>query len=124
MKRPVLLFLAVFSFATFLVGISAGDSRAVMKATVLNPEAYPPPITQLPMAPRVDTLKGKTLYIIDVRFVFCEPFFEELVDWFAKNMPDVKTVWKQKAGAYGEDDPELWAEVKEKADAAILAPGH
>ncbi|MBP1713496.1 MAG: Thiol-disulfide oxidoreductase protein [Deltaproteobacteria bacterium] len=123
MKRHVFLLAAIF-FAVVPLCLSAGGSTAVTKTTVLNPEAYPPPITQLPMAPRVDTLKGKTLYIIDVRFVFCEPFFEELVDWFAKNMPDVKTVWKQKAGAYGLDDPELWAEVKAKADAAIVAPGH
>jgi hypothetical protein len=124
MKKVILCFMIIVSCTIFLAGIPVSDSYAATKISVLNPEAYPPPIQQKSMANRVDTLKGKTLYIIDVRFVFCEPFFEEMVDWFAKNMPEVKTVWKQKAGAYGEDDPKLWAEVKERADAVILAPGH
>ena len=34
------------------------------KITVLNPLGQPPPIALVPMAPRLDTLDGKTIYIV------------------------------------------------------------
>ena len=36
--------------------------------TVLNPTGYPPQITAKPMAPRLDTLNGKIIYLVDCRF--------------------------------------------------------
>ena len=44
--------------------------------------------------------------------------------WFAQNMPTVKTVFRKKAGAYAEDDPKLWAEIKANAYATVMAIGH
>ena len=41
-------------------------------------------------------------------------------EWFAENIPSVKTVLVRKKGGFGEDDPELWAKVKAEGDAAIL----
>ena len=38
------------------------------KIRVMNPMGYPPKITQLGMAPRLDTLDGKTVYLVDCRF--------------------------------------------------------
>ena len=35
---------------------------------VYNPMGYPPKIEQLGMAPRLDTLEGKTVYLVDARF--------------------------------------------------------
>ena len=49
---------------------------------------------------------------------------KEMMDWFAKEMPQVKLVYREKAGSYGESDPKLWAEIKGKGDAAIIAVGH
>lgn len=92
--------------------------------TVLNPRGNPPPIQLLPMAPRLDSLDGKTVYIVDIRFSGGHSFLHEMIDWFAKNMPKVNTVFREKSGNYFEDDPALWAEIKEHGDAMIMAIGH
>ena len=94
------------------------------KITVLNPRGQAPSIPLVPMAPRLDTLDGKTVYLVDVRFEGGKSFLLEMKDWFAKNMPKVKTVFREKAGPYMDDDPKLWAEIKEKGDAMIMAIGH
>ncbi len=92
--------------------------------TVLNPRGQPAPIHLEPMAPRLDTLDGKTVYLIDTRFSGGYSLLQEMINWFAKNMPTVKTVFREKSGDYFMDDPELWAEIKEKGDAAVMAIGH
>jgi hypothetical protein len=92
--------------------------------TVLNPRGKPPAIPLVPMAPRLDTLDGKTVYFVDVRFPGGGGFLHELMDWFAQNRPKVKTVFREKAGSYMDGDPKLWAEIKEKGDAMIIAIGH
>ena len=49
-----------------------GNQRANVegnkKITVMNPVGYPPKITPKPMAPRLESLDGKTLYLVDPRF--------------------------------------------------------
>ena len=92
--------------------------------TVLNPRGKPPGIPLVPMAPRLDSLDEKTVYIVDSRFVGGYSLLQEMVDWFAKNLPKVKTVFREKTGSYFDDDPTLWAEIKEKGDAMIMAIGH
>ena len=91
---------------------------------VLNPRGQPPPIKGIPVAPRLDTLAGKTVYIIDIRFPGTEVLFDEIQKWFAAKMPEVKTVVRQKKGDYFADDPELWAEIKKNGHAAIIGVGH
>ncbi len=76
------------------------------------------------MAPRLDTLDGKTVYFVDVRFSGGGSFLREMMDWFAQNRPKVKTVFREKAGSYMDGDPKLWDEIKEKGDAMIIAVGH
>jgi hypothetical protein len=46
--------------------------------------------------------------------------FEEIQAWFEKNMPSVKTVIKRKRGPYSSDDPELWKEIAQKGNAALV----
>ena len=92
--------------------------------SVLNPRGTQPPIQLTPLAPRLDTLNGKTIYLVDVRFMGGDIFLQQVQTWFTENMPEVKTVFKEKQGSYGEDDPELWAEIKEHGDAMIIAIGH
>jgi len=36
----------------------------------------------------------------------------------------VTTVYRLKAGAFADDDPKLWAEIKANGNAAIMAIGH
>jgi len=76
-----------------------------------------------PLAPRLDTIQGKTVYLIDVGFGGGWEFLEETVAWFARNMPGVKTVLQHKRGIMFVDEPEMWAEIKEKGDAVIFGVG-
>jgi hypothetical protein len=92
--------------------------------TVLNPRGKPPSITLVPMAPRFDTLDGKTVYFVDIRFPGTETFIREMMAWFNKNMPRVKTEFRSKVGSMFDDDPKLWAEIKEKGDAVVMGLGH
>ena len=92
--------------------------------TVLNPRGKPPSTPLVPMAPRLNNLDGKTVYFVDVRFPGGDSFLREMMDWFAQNRPKVKTVFREKSGSYMDGDPKLWAEIKEKGDAMIMAIGH
>jgi len=94
------------------------------KITALNPRGMPPPITLIPMAPRLSTLDGKTIYLISDGFPGADHFLAQVATWFQKNMPSVKTVYRLKAGGFADDDPKLNAEVKANGQAVIMAIGH
>ena len=94
------------------------------KVTAVNPKGTPPPIQLIPMAPRLDTLNGKTVYLVDTGFHGSDVLLGQIQAWFGRNMPGVTTVFKRKAGPYAEDDPALWKEIKEKGNAVIMAVGH
>jgi hypothetical protein len=97
---------------------AAGDMQA------LNPKGAPPPVMLVPMAPRLDNLEGKTVYLVDTGFMGGGTLLLEMQAWFKQNMPTVTTVFRKKAGSYMEEDPPLWKEIKEKGNAAIMAVGH
>jgi hypothetical protein len=92
--------------------------------TVLDPRGQPTNVVQpLPLAPRLETLQGKTVYVIDIGFGGGWEFLEETVAWFARNMPGVNTVLQHKRGIMFVDEPEMWADLKQKADAVIFGVG-
>lgn len=73
------------------------------------------------MADRHGTLDNKTVYLIDTGFGGSSRFMIQLQQWFARAMPSVKTVRKRKPGVpFMGSAPELWNEIKEKGDAAVL----
>jgi hypothetical protein len=94
------------------------------KITVLNPMGYPPQITQLGMAPRLDTLEGKTVYLVDCRFDDGDLLMGQMQAWFSEHMPSVQTILRSKSGTYHDDDPELFQEIVENGDALVLGVGH
>jgi hypothetical protein len=96
----------------------------VNKIQILDPRGYPPQIVQLGMAPRLDTLEGKIVYLVDCRFDDGDILMQQMQAWFTEHMPSVQTVLRRKSGVYTEDDPELFAEIKEKGDALVLGVGH
>lgn len=100
------------------------SSGASEKITGLNPRGIPPAIKLIPMAPRLTTLNGKTVYLISDGFPGADIFLAQVKKWFAKNMPDVKTIYRLKAGGFAADDPKLNAEVKANGNAVIMAIGH
>jgi hypothetical protein len=92
--------------------------------TVLNPTGYPPKITAKPMAPRLDTLNGKTVYLVDCRFDDSDVFLKEMQGWFKDHMPSVDARFIQIRNVYTKDDPETWQEIRENGAAAIVGVGH
>jgi len=101
-----------------------GASAGVVKLTALNPRGLPPPITLIPMAPRPASLDGKTIYLVSDGFPGADAFLNQISIWFKKNMPSVTTVYRLKAGGFADDDPKLFAEIKAKGQAVIMAIGH
>ncbi len=93
------------------------------KITVLNPCGTPAPIQRIPMAPRLESLEGKTIYIVDVHFPRTHAFFEEMQRLLASRYPGTTWVLRTKTGTYFHNDPQLWAEIKEKGNGAILGIG-
>jgi hypothetical protein len=102
----------------------AGAAPSGARFTALNPKGSPPPVKLIPMAPRLDTIHGKTIYLVDTGFMSGGVLLEQMQVWFQKNYPDVTVVFRKKAGAYMEDDPPLWKQIKANGNAAIMAIGH
>jgi hypothetical protein len=80
-------------------------------------------LSSMKMAERLDTLEGKTVYLVSTGFAGAREFLEELQDWFKRNRPGVKTVLKSKTSSMFTDEPELWQEIKENGDAVIFGVG-
>ena len=92
--------------------------------TAFNPLGQPPPLVLLPLAPRLDSIKGKTIYVVDTKFPASKPFFEEVVKILKDKYPDTTWIPRDKIGSYFDDDPKLWAEIKEKGHGMIILIGH
>jgi len=104
----------------------------LLRSAVLNPEAYrtvraaggdvPSETGSFrSLAPRLDSLNGKTIYLVDTGFGGSGKFLDQVQAWFAEHMPSVKTVRRRKTGnIFRDDTKDLWAEIKEKGQAAIL----
>jgi len=75
------------------------------------------------MAPRLETLENKTIYLVDTGFAGANEFLQEVQEWFNQNMPAVKTVLHVKGGNTFADDPETWALCKKDADGVVLGVG-
>ncbi len=98
-----------------------GDRRRI---SCLNPMGYPPKVLPKPMAPRLDTLEGKTVYLVDARFDDADIFLKQMQDWFGEHMPGVTTQMIRLSSVYTKDDPATWNEIKANGDAAIIGVGH
>ena len=94
------------------------------RITVLDPTGYPPKISAKPLAPRLDTLNGRTVYLVDCRFDDSGLFLEQIQAWLAEHLPDVTTVLKPISSVYLVDDPKTWDEIRARGHAAILGVGH
>ena len=109
---------------TILLGPSALAQTDDARITVLNPTGNPPPIERRAMAPRPESLDGRTIYLVDVTFNGGDLFLQEMQQWMQANMPEVNPVYRIKRGAYSTDDPELWREIQAEGGLMIMAIGH
>ena len=81
--------------------------------------APPPPASS--GAKRLDTLENKTVYLVDTGFGGSYNFMLQLQQWFKENITSVTTVRKRKPGnVFMDDNDDLWAEIKDKGDAAVV----
>ena len=98
--------------------------RSAEKITVLSPIGYPPRITKKTAAPRLESLDGKTIYLVDCRFDDSIELLKQVQAWFAQHMPGVTTRIVSLSATYQHDDPKTWAEIRANGDAAIVGVGH
>jgi hypothetical protein len=102
--------------------------RAMEEAmgNILDPHAQPvikqENMANMHMAKRLDSLDGKTIFLVNTGFAGAGEFMEELTAWFAKNMPKVKIENRRTKGTFS-DDPELWPVIKKDGHAAIVGVG-
>jgi hypothetical protein len=122
MKKASWLLIGIFLAAILVAGstTAAGQSKII----VVNPRGIQPPIRLIPMAPRPESLEGKTVYIVDTKYPLTAEFADELPKVMAERYPKTNWVLKKKIGSYFDDDPKLWEEAKEKAAGVIMIIGH
>ena len=94
------------------------------KISVLNPVGFAPVVTEKDLAPRLDALDGKTVYLVDCRFDDSDVFLKQMKAWFGEHMPGVRTVFKPISSVYLHDDPATWEEIRARGHAAIVGVGH
>lgn len=103
-----------------------GSAGAGMLAN-RNPDTQPlmsmDDLVPLRMAPRLDSLESKTIYLVDTGFAGGKEFLEEMQKRFDEKMPLVKTVVHIKSGNAFVDSPELWPELKKMADGIVFGVG-
>jgi ABC-type glycerol-3-phosphate transport system substrate-binding protein len=99
------------------IAVTQGYAQAA-KVTVYNPMGTPPPIPMKAMAPRLDKIDGKTIFLVSTGFPNSQEFLEVMADWFKDNHPTVKT--EIRSGSFAN----LRNEISEKADVVFLGVGH
>ncbi len=103
---------------------AASAEPQMPKITVLNPMGTPPPITLKPMAQPLSTLDGKTIYFVNTGYIGTDRLMDVMSEWFKTNYPKTNIVVKRSSGGMTGVDKQLWAEIAEKGDAAIVGLGH
>jgi hypothetical protein len=92
------------------------------KLRVLSPEGYPPKVSATGMAPSLDTVDGKKLFLVDVGFANSDNFMKQLHGWFEEHRPDIRTEvvrWRDQH----EPDPELCERIQAGGDGAVIGVG-
>ena len=123
----------LFLFGSFLLAIvtviAAGFTTSASEEeliTVLNPALSTEMAERVPLAPRAETLEGKTIYLVDLQWggpKAAYSVFEEMEIWFSKNMPSVKVEVRRSKGGWMGDDPDLRKEIVANAGGAVIGIG-
>lgn len=92
------------------------------KLVVHDPRGFPPEVTGKRLAPRLENLDGKVVYLVDCLFDNSDVFMEQLQRWFAERLPTVR-IKNIKPRESWVDDPEMRTVVVKEGDAAILGVG-
>ena len=89
---------------------------------VHDPRGFAPEVVGKRLAPRLEDLDAKAIYLVDCLFDNSDVFNEQLRQWFGEHLPgtDVRVVRPKESWV---DDPDLRARIGADGDAAILAVG-
>ncbi len=112
------IFLVILTIAVCSAAYSAEN-----KIRVLNPTPPNRLVDRIPLAPRIDSLEGKTIFLVDIGWGgenAAPSIYDEMKAWFARNMPSVKIEVRKIKGFYMQDQPELLKEISEKGHAAMF----
>jgi hypothetical protein len=120
---------SMLSHQTYAQGRKAAASSepvVMPEITVYNPMGTPPPITLIPQAPRLNTLDGKTVYLINTGYIGTDRFMDEVAKWFKASYPKTNIVYRdnQSGAGLSSISEALWTEIAQKGDAAIVGLGH
>jgi len=121
MKKLFAVFLMVFATMWLTSGFAAPPQQAAGETKepvyrFLNPQGIPGPVEVQGLAPRLDTIKGKTIYV-----VVCEAGPQTgplLYEYLKGQYPDTNWVHIQHNG-YGPTDPAAEGKMLKEADAVI-----
>jgi len=127
--------LAMLGLSPALVAGSPAHAEPVMKAvsnsaagdnviTVMNPGIPNRLATRFPLAPPLDNLENKTIYMINLSWEGPDAgnyFYGAMREWLAQRYPGIKTTVKITAdGMFGLDPAILKEMTANKADGAIV----
>ena len=90
--------------------------------TVHDPRGYPPKVAGKRLAPRLDKLDGKVIYLVDCLFENSGNFMEQLRQWFGLQLPKVNTRVITPRESWV-DDANMRQKVGADGNAAILGVG-
>jgi hypothetical protein len=132
MKKKILfgsfLFILVALISIGLTSCTTGqvdtakscDERLI---TVLNPAISSKMVERVALTPRTDTLEGKTIYLVDLQWggpKAAYSVFEEMQEWFSRNMPSVKVEIRRASSGWMGDDAALRKEIISKKAGGIV----
>jgi hypothetical protein len=100
----------------------AEETHVTERTTVHDPRGYPPKVTGKALAPRVQSLDGRTLYLVDCLFDNSDVFMRQLQNWFSDQLPAVRTTIIRPRESWV-DDAAMRATIAADGDAAILGVG-
>lgn len=112
-----------FAFLAFFLIAVCSAAYSAEKIRVLNPTPPNRMVDRVPLAPRLGSLEGKTIFLVDIGWGgdnAAPSVYAEMKAWFAQNMPSVKIEVRKVKGFYMQDQPELLKEISEKGDAALI----
>jgi len=135
MRKKILIFSLLFALVALIsIGVTPSATGQADRAksdeqliTVLNPAISSRMVERIPLAPRTDTLEGKTIYLVDLQWggpKAAYSVFEEMQDWFARNMPSVKVEIRRASSGWMGDDAALRKEIiSKKAGGVVIGIG-
>ena len=114
--------------AALCIGLACGIAGAQAyaqggKITVYNPVGTPPPIQMKSMAPRLDKMEGKTVYLVSTGFPNSPEFMDVMVEWFKDNYPKTTTI-RVSTGMSYPLAANIKAQIKENGNAVFFGLGH